>query len=199
MTPAHRNWSAGPWVRFEPVTDPESGAYRGETAVEGAVVSDEPNGVAYKVTLNKTPTGPTLRTLEVVPLDGQPIDQPMLRRVPVATLAAYVAKFLALQERHARAERNKRVHGRSSDVLTLARPGGIELPGDAHERPTDEQVADWLRAGETRSTIAELTGKSPSTVDDWIRRARRLYPDLPQARRGRRPARTTTTEERNKE
>lgn len=195
MTPIERNWEAVPWTRNEVVLNPQTGAYRGEVGIEGAQVTDRSRGVTYRVTIGQGDgRGVWLRTLEVVPLaEGVAVDQPMLRRVPVAALAAYVAVALAGWKHAETAHRlaaSERGEPEPGGLLQFVLPGGISLRDDGV--PTSDELAAMLRAGETRHTIAARYSRAPSTVSDWIGRAYREVPELmPPRRRGRRPSQPT--------
>lgn len=179
----HRNWQAFPWTRHEDRTDPDTGATTTH-GVDGVRIVDADRGISYSVTLAGTAEGPRLRTLEIDPTEqGGQIDAAALRRVPTVALASYAATFLA--ERDQAAED----HG---EVLLWVGPGGMKYPSEG--KPSPELVAEMLKAGETRHTIAAISKRSPSTVDEWIREARRTVPGTPGARRGRKPQQTTGTD-----
>lgn len=178
----HRNWQAFTWTRHEDRTDPATGTTTTH-GVDGVRIVDADRGIAYSATITGTSEGPRLRTLEVDPTErGEVIDTAALRRVPTVALANYAATFLA--EREAAEDRG--------EALLWVGVGGMKYPSKG--KPSPELVAEMLTRGETRHTIARGFDRSPSTVDEWIREARRTVPGTPGARRGRKPQQTTGAE-----
>ena len=151
---------------------------------DGASVFDADHRVTYYVTVGRGNGQVWIRSIEVeVERTGQRIDNAVLRRIPLATLAEHVALFLdrrALTRASIGAGRPK--EGRLPLFGTIAPPGSIRLEGN--EVPTTTELARMLRDGHTRATIAQHFERSPSTVSDWIRRAYREVPEqMPQKKK----------------
>lgn len=196
MQTPHRNWSAVAWERVEkaevaPVADLEDAPDVRRVRVKGAEVLDQATGTCYRVTIGRGEGRVWVRTIEIDPLSG-PVDPAALRRVPLTSLATYVALFLDQREAEdlARGAGGGKPSGSS---LAFGAAGRGTLRPDALERgtvPEPAEVARLLNEGHTRRTLAQLYVRSPSTISDWIGRAYREVPKMMPARRpgGRRPA-----------
>lgn len=194
MQTPHRNWSAVAWERFEkgvvPAADPECGPDTGRVRVKGAEVIDHATGALYRVTIGRGEGRVWVRTIEVEPLSGT-VDPAALRRIPLASLATYVALFLDQREDEELARHTGGGKPSRSSLVFGAAGRGVLRP-DALERgtvPEPAEVARLLREGHTRRTLAQLYSRSPSTVSDWIGRAYREVPKMmpPRHPGGRRP------------
>lgn len=132
---------------------------------EATIVHDNLLKTVYLVTVGKRPStegnsdgGFFLGSLAIEPQDGSPVDQDMLRRIPVQQIADAVV---------IKAREESRRRGTPPDT-------GV---------PTSAQIEAMLKSGENRHTIAARYSRSPSTVSDWIGRAYRERPDTMPPRR----------------
>ena len=175
MSTASRNWTATHWER---------------EGVPGAAVVDLDSRVIYRVTIGRGNGRVWVSTLDLDPEIGE-VEPASLRRVPLAALALYVAKYLDARESEQRALREGT--GKPDDsklVLGMFGPE-VRVHGTTYgEVPDSATVARLLKEGDTRQTLAVKYARSPSTVSDWIGRAYREVPEMMPPRRpgGRRPA-----------
>ncbi|GAA2181945.1 hypothetical protein GCM10009847_25580 [Leucobacter tardus] len=136
----------------------------------GARIRDDERGVTYNVTIDREGGAARLRTVEVVPDEG--VDNPAVFRLPTQLLATLAAEVLA-----------------DSEAGYFAM--GVRADPDTQRKPSAAELADLAGkdgAGWTRHMIAEAFDRNLSTVDQWLRRARKELPDRfePQ-RRGPKP------------
>ncbi|MCU4296332.1 hypothetical protein D3I60_04425 [Brevibacterium permense] len=130
----------------------------------GAQVYDPERGVTYRVTLQGEAGDRSLRTVEVIPDEG--VVDPSVYRVPASLLTAMTAEVVA-------ATKGGRV--------TLDNRNDVARG----HRPSAQELAQLIREEHTRNSIAEKFDRKVSTVDQWLRRARRELPDeFPEATRG---------------
>lgn len=151
-------------------------AHHRSATVRGAEITDPDRRVSYRATIGRGDGRVWLRSVEIIPDDPDP--DARVWRVPHQAIAEAVALQLAEEDRVA------------ANGWFQVGPNRI---GDGI--PTPEELAELLRRGENRHTIAARYDRSTSRVDDWLRAARRDRPDLdwPRRRRGPKP-RTTQTE-----
>ena len=214
MTPIESSWSRGPWTRplTEPPTFPASVARDIAARLEGrsddsrvlldigvvrdllaaatapsrgspgAWIHEQDRNVTYRATVD--PATSDLDHLEVI-VRGW-IDDNVLKRVPIARIRREVLAQVA-EDRRARAVEVR------DDVMTFVLPGGLTSgDGSRYSPPPLDEVARLMREGLDRHALAERYGRPLRTVDGWIRRARKQYPEQVPARTSgrRRPTRT---------
>lgn len=181
MTPIQSQWSVVPWTRydteppdraliataevdgravemFEPM-DPE---WHRQHARHGAQIHDHDRDVTYRATVDERGDLDHL-TVEVHGF----IDDNALRRVPVARIRSAVLEQVAQAARE------------DEGVLSFLLPGGLT------ERPDLGEVARLLHEGKDRAWFHAQWPEpewNKRTVDGWIYRARKKYPDGPPAR-----------------
>lgn len=130
----------------------------------GAQVYDDERGVTYRATLQGDDGHRSLRTVEVIPDEG--VVDPSIYRVPASLLAVLTAEVVAATE---------------EGFATLDNRNDVARG----YRPSAEELARLIREGHTRNSIAETFDRKVSTVDQWLRRARRELPhEFPEATRG---------------
>lgn len=166
MTPIQRNWTVTGWSRPEEVLAADGTLVLGHgnepriRYVRGAQIHDRDRGVAYRVTIGRSPGRVWLRTVEVEPDEDRPVDAAILGAVPAQRLADATAQFLAEQDKLSSTELR----------LDLREHPVVDLPNDP---PTPERVADLHRSGETRRTMASLFNVTVWRIDQVVREARK--------------------------
>ena len=145
-----RNWSSGPWTRFET-------NWRGEyVEIPGAQIRDRDTGVVYRATIGTGRGGPWLTSLTIETTEpGQRINSAMLSRVPTKALAEAVGQHL------------REVAEAGYDGVFRTR---VRLRGD---KPDLRELAEEY-LNHKRQDLAALYGVSTSTIDRWVAEARAL-------------------------
>lgn len=153
----------------------------------GAVVVDQARGARYRATVQPGDGEVQLSSVEVLPAEPGGTLSARALQVPGQHLADAVAAYLA---RQAAAEARSRESG--GDGRTVLLNATVRRTAAA---PSAEELRELVREGLKRTTIAERYDRSPSTVDQWLRVARRDRPDLdwPPRRRGPQPGTRTST------
>lgn len=129
---------------------PDRGAGRA-----GAEIHDHDRDVTYRATVDAQGALDYLS----VEVRGH-IDDNAMRRVPVARIRRQVLAQVAAQ-----------AQAGGDRVLTLS------LPGTLSDRPSLEEVAALMAEGRDRAWFhAAYPSVPPRTVDGWMTRARRKYP-----------------------
>lgn len=157
----------------------------------GAVIVDKARGAQYRATVQTGDGEVQLTSVEVLPAEPGGTLSTRALQVPGQHLADAVASYLA---RQAAAEARSRTEGGSGKAVLMA--ASVRRKAAA---PSAEELRELVREGLNRTAIAERYDRSASTVDQWLRVARRDRPDLewPARRRGPRPGtvkpKTTTS------
>lgn len=136
----------------------------------GAQVYDAERGVTYRITLQGEPGRPAMRTVEIIPDEGA--TDTGVYRIPSSLLASLTAEVVAAHE---------------EGQFTLR----AQDEGARDRKPSAQELAELVQGGHTRNSIAEKFDRKVSTVDQWLRKARREIPEqFPKATRG--PGATTS-------
>lgn len=144
----------------------------------GAVVVDTVRGAQYRATIQRSEGVAQLASVEVSPIEPGATLPAGTFRVPGKHIADAVSGFLA--QRAAAEARSRQSGGDGGSVLFNA------TVRKESATPTAEELRELVRAGLNRGAIASRYGRAISTVDQWLRKARRDRPDLdwPERRRG---------------
>jgi hypothetical protein len=157
VTSGDRNWSFAP-LGAVTGTGRKGDPYiaTGQPASKGARITDKGRGVVYEATIEwpAQQASPRLTSLTIIPIDGQRIDQKLIRAVPVQRIAEQVGIYLARQE------------AGSLLISTGTYP-------TSQDTPSLQTVADLWHAGERRHDLARRFNVTPSAVDAWLGKCRK--------------------------
>lgn len=169
MTKQDRRGSLPPGVQFGDV-----GPVRVGSGPRPVTVYLHGHPCAYEVRAARTPDGPVLLDLRVVPLEhGDPLPADLLRALPVRRLAAAAVQFGTSDN-----WTPEPVPVEELDWSRFARPErriGRPAHGPDHYAEVAEAARAARAAGESaRRAIAERWTVAEQTADKWMREARRL-------------------------
>ena len=142
-----RNWSIGPWTRYEKNERME------DVAIRGARITDRDTGIEYRATVGTGRGGAWLTHLSITVPADQRVNHDVLSRTPTKAIADAVAQNL-----------RETAEADVDAVFTTK----VRVPGD---RPRLSELAAE-HSQRTRQELADLYGVSPSTIDRWVAAAR---------------------------